>query len=186
MTLFEYVAIAFSLVFSFSAMRLLSGLPYAIRPGKRYWVHLAFVLIHLLGTSLSFWAFWGLRDTDWTLPKFLLVLGSPGAVFFISCALVPESPSAITSWRSHYFATRRSFFLGLIVWALVGSGVTTFVAGLPWLHPVRASQAFLLLLGALGMSFASPRAHAALALGVIAALAVIASTVYFQPVSIPR
>lgn len=186
MTLFEYLAIAFSLVFSFSAMRLLSGLPYAIRPGARYWVHLSFVLIHLLGTSLSFWIFWAYRDADWTLAKFLLVLASPGAVFFISCSLVPENPSAVTSWRNHYFSARRSFFLGLIVWALVVIGATTFVTGLPWLHPARVSQVILLLVGTLGMSFASPRVHAALAVGVSVAIAIAASTVYLQPASIAQ
>ena len=37
MTLFEYLAIAFSLVLSFSAMRLVAGLPYAAHPNRRYW-----------------------------------------------------------------------------------------------------------------------------------------------------
>jgi hypothetical protein len=186
MTLFAYVAIAFSLVFSFSAMRLLSGLPYAIRPSSRYWVHLSFVLIHLLGTSLSFWIFWALRDADWTLPKFLLALASPGAVFFISCSLVPENPSAVMSWRDHYFAARRSFFLGLIPWALVSVGVATFVAGLPWLHPGRFGQTLLLLVGAVGVSSASPRVHAALVIAVLVAIAAAASTVYLQPGSIAQ
>jgi len=34
-TLFEYLAIAFSLVFSFAAVRLVGGLPYALEPGRR-------------------------------------------------------------------------------------------------------------------------------------------------------
>jgi hypothetical protein len=167
-------------------MRLLSGLPYAIRPGPRYWVHLAFVLVHLLGTSLSFWNFWAYRDADWTLPRFLLALASPGVVFFISCSLIPENPSAVTSWRDHYFATRRSFFLGLIVWALVGVGVITFVAGLPWLHPGRIGSVVLLLVGAVGMSFAGPRVHAALAVGVVVVITVAVSSVYLQPASLAQ
>jgi len=184
MTLFEYLAIAFSLVFSFSAMRLLSGLPYAIRPEARYWVHLTFVLIHLLGTALSFWNFWAFRLADWTLPRFLLALASPAVVYFIACSLVPENPSAVTSWRNHYYSARRSFFLGLSVWALVLAGATTLVIGLPWFHPARAGQAVLLLIGALGIFFTSPRVHAALAVGVVVAIAVIASTVYLQPASL--
>ena len=46
MTLFEYLAIAFSLVLSFAAMRLVAGLPYAVQADRRYWVHLVFVFSH--------------------------------------------------------------------------------------------------------------------------------------------
>ncbi len=64
MTLFEYLAIAFSLVYSFSAMRFVAGLPYATQPGRRYWVHLTFVCLLLIGTAMAFWAFWGFRDAE--------------------------------------------------------------------------------------------------------------------------
>jgi NO-binding membrane sensor protein with MHYT domain len=186
MTLFEYLTIAFSLIFSFSAMRLLSGLPYAIRPEARYWVHLAFILIHLGGTAFNFWNYWKFHDADWTLPKFLVALGPPAAVYFIACSLVPENPSAVTSWRNHYYSVRQSFFLGLIVWALAVTAMVTFVTGLPWLHPLRVGQAILLLYGAVGMLVNKPRIHAALAIGAVIGLAVTASTVYLQPDSLPR
>ena len=62
MTLFEYLAIAFSLVFSFSAMRLVAGLPYAAQANRRYWVHLVFVSAHLLLTAVGFWNLWNFRD----------------------------------------------------------------------------------------------------------------------------
>ena len=40
MTLFEYLAIAFSLVFSFIAARLVAGLPHALDSSRRYFVYL--------------------------------------------------------------------------------------------------------------------------------------------------
>ena len=66
MTLFEYLAIAFSLVLSFSAMRLVAGLPYATQRGQ-YWVHLVFVLSQLLVTVVAFWNLWSFREATWTL-----------------------------------------------------------------------------------------------------------------------
>ena len=54
MTLFENLAIAFSLVFSFTAMRLLSGLPEAMRASRRYWVHLVYVCTALIATAIVF------------------------------------------------------------------------------------------------------------------------------------
>ena len=186
MSLFEYLTVAISIVLALSLVRLVDGLRIAGDRTTRYWVHLAFVLILLLGAAINFWNFWAFRDADWTLPKFLLALASPAAVFFIACSLVPENPSAVTSWRNHYYSARRSFFLGLTVWALAGAGVATFVAGLPWLHPLRIGQVVLLLVGTLGMFITSPRVHAALALGVVVTIAVTASTVYLQPISLPR
>lgn len=38
MTLFEYLAIAFSLVLSSSAMRLIRALSHALQRDRRYWV----------------------------------------------------------------------------------------------------------------------------------------------------
>ena len=90
MTLFEYLAIAFSLVLSFSAMRLVAGLPHAAQPDLRYWVHLVFVSSLLLVTALAFWNLWNYRDATWTLPRFLLILTIPGLIYFLACTLVPE------------------------------------------------------------------------------------------------
>ena len=95
MTLFEYLAIAFSLVLSFSAMRLVAGLPYAAQPNRRYWVHLSFVCILLLVTAVAFWNLWNYRDAMWTLPRFLLILATPGLIYFEACTLIPEQASTI-------------------------------------------------------------------------------------------
>ncbi len=97
MTLFEYLAIAFSLVLSFSAMRLVAGLPYAMQKAERYWVHLVFVFSQLLVTVVAFWNLWGFRETTWTLPRFVLVLTIPGAIYFGACTLIPNEPSAVDS-----------------------------------------------------------------------------------------
>ena len=99
MTLFEYLAIAFSLVFSFCGARLVSGLPHAVRQDRRYWVHLCFVVWQLFVTVFIFWVFWSFRNVNWNFPTFAIVLTSPGLVYFNACTLVPENPSSVESWR---------------------------------------------------------------------------------------
>ena len=113
MTIFEYLAISFSLVFSFTAMRLLAGLPYAVRRERVYWVHFSFVCVQLILTVVIFWAFWSYRDTEWTLPRFLLALGSPALIYFNACTLIPENPGAIESWREYFDSVLRKITCSL-------------------------------------------------------------------------
>jgi len=56
-TPFEYLAIALGLVFTIAAMRLIGGLPHALDPARRYWVHLTLVLMMLFGVAASLWTF---------------------------------------------------------------------------------------------------------------------------------
>lgn len=184
MTLFEYLAIAFSLVLSFSAMRLVAGLPYAAQPDRRYWVHLVFVFGHLLLTALAFWNLWNFRDATWTLPRFLLILMIPGLIYFTACALIPEQAAAVDSWRSHYYSVRRRFFSGLLALALVISLGTAAVLDLSWLHPARVAHFLGMAYGLLGASSSNERVHAGLALVTLLATSLLMSTVFLEPGSI--
>lgn len=62
MTLFEYLAVGFSFVLSFAAMRVMAGIPLAAQRGRRYWVHLVVVCAHLTATVVVFWVFWSFHD----------------------------------------------------------------------------------------------------------------------------
>jgi hypothetical protein len=181
MTLFEYLAIAFSLVLSFAAMRLISGLSYAAQPGRRYWVHLAFVLGHLFFTILVFWNLWNLRDVIWNLPRFVLALAYPGLVYFTACALIPEQASAVDSWRSYYYSARRRFFIGIAAIVVVVAFAGTAILGLPWLHPVRIPQLFAMGIALLGAFSPSPRVHACLAVLALLMASVVVPVVFVQP-----
>ena len=100
MTLFEYLAIAFSLVYSLAALRLLGGLPSALAPGRRSFVHLILTLVMLSLVAISFWTFWSLRDVAWTYPGFMVALLVPGTLYYCAAVLVPENPEAVESWPS--------------------------------------------------------------------------------------
>ena len=186
MTLFEYLAIAFSLILSFAATRLIAGLSYATQPGRRYWVHLVFVLGHLALTIVVFWNLWNFRDVMWTLPKFVLALAYPGLVYFTACALIPEQASAVDSWRSYYYFARRNFFMGMAALALVVVFGSTVILELPWSHPVRITQSLAMGIGLLGASSSSPRVHACLALLVLFLTVAVLPVFFLQPGSVSQ
>jgi hypothetical protein len=176
MTLFEYLAIAYSLVLSFAAIRLVAGLPHAIDSGRRYWVHLVYVCGGIFAALALFWAHWSTRDVDWTFPGFLLNLAGPGTVYFLSCTIIPDEPSAVRSWRAYFFSVRHKYFGGLCVWAVIMVVNTTIFLNAPLVHPSRAMQAGLLVLGVAGLATNSPKYHALLLIwsGIVVLLAVAA------------
>jgi hypothetical protein len=161
-TLFEYLAIAFSLVFSFSAMRLVGGLPHALDPDRRYWLHVCWVFIQLVGTAGQFWIFWSYRDLEWSYPLFLLVLANPALLYFNACTLVPEAPASVESWRTYYYSVRKKFFLAVTLYSLIIAVDSSVLFQMPIDHPARATQALLFVAGVVGASSGSARVHAAL------------------------
>ncbi len=180
MSLFEYLAIAFSLVFSFAAIRLVAGLAHVLEPDRRYLVHVFHVFTLLITTASLFWAFWSFREVRWNYPLFLCGLLGPATVYFLACTLIPDSPATVTSWREHYYEVRRRYFLGICVWAFVLTLNTTLLVGLPWLHPLRAVHLLLLGAGIVGFTSDRPAVHTFL---VVVGLVLIAGTsvLFFLP-----
>ncbi len=181
MTLFEYLAIAFSLVLSFAAMRILAGLPHVIAPDRRYWVHIVFVLCTLMVTAVGFWNMWNFRVVEWTLARFLLLLGVPASLYFVACVLVPERAAEVESWRDHYFETRRRYFVGLIIAVSTITLSLFFLLGLPLLDPRRFPQYAGGLIGIVGFLTPDERVHRALATLLAASLAFAMLAIFGQP-----
>jgi hypothetical protein len=184
MTHFEYLAIAFSLLFSFAAVRLVGGIPYALAPGRRYWVHLSLVFHELLRVAAGFWAFWSFRSITWTFPTYLLALVGPGLVYFLAATLVPADPTEVDSWKDFYFGVRRRYFLGIIIWAVAIATTTTVLVEMPLFHPFRLVQLGVLAFGVVGATFASHRVQAGLALVSLVLPAIAALTVLLRPGSL--
>jgi len=180
-TLFEYVAIAFSLVFSFTAMRMVGGLPHALDRERRYWVHLSLISVQILVTAGVFWAFWSFRDIEWTFPRFILALANPSLGYFIACTLVPESPSSVQSWRAYYYTIRRKYFVGVLLWGAVVALAGTVVLDRPLSHPTRVFQAITIAVGILGAATDNSRVHAGIAASLICVATVGAFVVFAQP-----
>lgn len=184
MTLFEYLAIAFSLVLSFAAMRLVGGLPYALERTRRYPVHLGVLGLLLFSIPIVFWAFWSYRDVTWTFPKFLLGLASPATMYFLTATLIPENPGEVPSWREYYYAVRVRYFVAVILLAIIVAVATTILIDLPLNHPARLGHATLLGIGVVGASTANPRVHGGIVVASLLMAGFLAATIFVQPSSL--
>jgi len=165
MTLFEYLAIAFGLLFSVAALRLLGGIPYAVPPARRYWVHLSMSGVLLLSIAASFWTFWSLRNVDWTFPRFLLSLGIPGLLYFCAAMIIPENPEDVESWEEHYYLARKRFFAGFGLWGAVAAISATVNLSVPLSHPSRLIHAVGVGIGVVGLMSSDRRVHAGIVIG---------------------
>jgi hypothetical protein len=175
MTLFEYLAIAYSLVLSFAAMRLLEGLPHTARSGRRYWPHLLLVLSSLLGCVTTFWVFWSFRGASWDYFRFWLALANAGLNYFMVCSIVPRNADSVESWQQYFASARRRYFVALASWALVVAGMNTLLLAMPLWHPVRVGQLAIFSIAAVGAFTSNERVVAGIApllllIGLLAAL----------------
>src|SRR5437867_9009875 len=154
MNLFEHVAVAFSMVLSFGVVRLLDGLRPALVPGRRYWVHALWLVQKLLNHAFYWWGFLSFREgVAWTVASFLWMLLVPSLLFLQATALATTNPSAVDSWRDHFFGIRAWFFSVDAV-VILHSVIT---ASLLRDVPLRALQAAGLGISILGAASAHPR-----------------------------
>jgi hypothetical protein len=167
-TLFEYVSVSFSIVLSLAVVRLIGGLADAFARSRTYWVHGAWVIHQLLFVAYVWWNTWSYRDVRWTFAEFFAVLVGISLVYYQAAALVPTAPSAVGSWRDHFFAVRRQYFGAMAAWVLVILFNTSFVMDVPLVHVARISQAITFAIAVLGLSSARPALHGALALAIFA------------------
>jgi hypothetical protein len=110
MTLFEYIAVAASLICSFVAVRILGGVAAVLRSGERYWVHAAWIFLQLWLLSVQWWLFWAYRDVEWSYGRFILALTPLGLLYLLSAILIPANVDQVVSWRQYYFDNRVRFF----------------------------------------------------------------------------
>jgi hypothetical protein len=162
-TLFEYLAIAYSLVISFAVLRAASGLPHALASGRRYWIHAAWLLTNLAGSLITFWLFWSFREVEWSLGRFVLALSNPTLIFVCASILVPDQPGRVQSWREHFYTVRLRYFAYAIAWLVVVALITTVVLDVPVRHPARLFQSAFLILFIAGAATSRPKIHAVLA-----------------------
>ncbi len=159
MEIFDYLIIAFSLLFTTAALRLIRGISSANDSERRYWIHLLFILWTLLAIVSSFWSYWSLKDITWTLPKFILALLLPSIYYFIAVLLVPENINNIKSWREHYYSIRIKLFSSVAIWFIIAtvSGIIFFEMSLR--HPARLGHLIFISLCIVGLLFTNPKVH---------------------------
>src|SRR5205809_6242317 len=144
------------MVLSFGVVRLLDGLRPALVPGRRYWVHALWLVQKLLNHAFYWWGFLSFREgVAWTVASFLWILLVPGLLFLQATALVTTNPSAIDSWRDHFFGIRSWFFSVDIILILHSVTTSSFLRGVPLVHPLRALQTVGLTISILGAASAA-------------------------------
>jgi len=186
MTLFEYLAAAYTLLLSFAVARLVFGLPSAIHQDRRYWVHLVFVAAFALFLAVLFWGFWSFRDVAWTFPRFLLVLSAPVLALLMASTLIPGSTDNVESWRDFYYSVRLTYFSALIVLSFLLAITGTVLLDIPFAHPARLSELLMAAIGVVGVSSSNPRVHGAMAICAIGLIVFASSVVFFEPGSLAR
>jgi hypothetical protein len=158
MSQFEYLGIAFGLLYSVSALRLIRAIPYALRPGRRDWLHSGYLGAMLIGIAVNFWKFGALRAVDWTLPRYLLALLLPVSLYLTASTLVPDDPDEVTSWRHHFASMRRPFFFALVLAGATMMGHAVVLLG----EPPQATHLALVSVGAIGAATGDRRVLAGL------------------------
>ena len=168
MTLFEYLAAANTLTLSFAVARMLSGVPHALRPGRRYWVHVSWLAVALVFCLVSFWGFWSNRDSgiEWTLPRFVGALAPATMIYVYSSLVVPADSPNVPCWQEYFFETRIPLFAtGILVMAAVGYS-NVVLRGAPPFDLISLPSWALAAIFAFGLASSNPRLHAGLALAI--------------------
>ena len=182
MSHFEYVSVAYALIYALAVGRLLGGLSPAMDASRRYWVHLIWILLLLLVTVMAWWLGWGSSEVIWTPLRFLLGLSLPALIFLRASVLLGNSNDPPDSYYDHFYETRVHFFS-------LGATVAVVLIFLPWVYgntqwftwsPIHLNAIGLLVISVLGMYSRSATVHAAIA---VLSLISIATSFFTIPVA---
>ena len=156
MTHFEYLAVSVAILISVAVARIVSGLPHALEASRRFSLHWGWMSLWLWGIAVSWWNIWIYRDLEWTFVRFLLFLAINGPLLFIAYILVPDNPEQVTSWKEHFYVTRRRFFGASIVFYAILLVQLAVLQSAPLFDVTRGAIAFLLVLAIVGFANAKP------------------------------
>lgn len=182
MTLFEYIAVASSIILSFAVVRLLDTVPHAFSPARRSGVHSAFVIVVLWGSAQYWWVGWSLAEgVQWTYPKFLLYLAAPAVMYSIARTLSSNDPSEIRSFGDYFDEVHRRFFGLFAAYLLLLILMSWVLHDLPLLRPLRAFQVAALVFAGSGIFVRNRRFHGFLAAVFLAQLAIATFGLFTDP-----
>jgi hypothetical protein len=158
MTLFEYLAVAFSIVLGFSLTHLLGSVRSVFDPARRYSVHIGFFFFLLLLHPQLWWALWDLHDdAPWNLFTFFFTLAGPGLLYLMTTSAIPIDRSQLPRWKDHFVSSRRWIFGFTAAYAVWGIGEVFWVFGVPLFHPYRILQVSLLVVSMMAALLPSSR-----------------------------
>jgi hypothetical protein len=163
MTEFSYLAIAFTLIYSLAAIRLVGGLAHAVMAATRSVLHLVLTITTLFLIAVSFWVFYSLSEVDWTFGGFLVALMIPSCLYFCAATVIPEAPEGVASWNDYYLAVRARWYAGMAGWAASAAVSASINLDMSLVHPARGIQGLAIVLGITGALTSNQRVHRVLA-----------------------
>ncbi len=164
MTTFEYLAGANTLILSLAVVRIVAGMPHALRPRRLYWVHVSWLLLAIMLCLVSFWVFLSYREVEWTLPRFIAVIACSALIYTYSSIVVPSDSSAVESWSDYFFSVRIPLFATAALFMGGALLANHILLGVPLFHVVNSTAYAALAIFAIGLASARPQLHTLLAL----------------------
>jgi len=184
MTLFEYMAVANSIILSFAAVRLLDAFPSALAPERRYGTHFAFLVVTVWLCAQYWWVSWTFSQiTDWTYVKFLAYLVPPALLYSQARAIASEAPSQVESFRHHFDRVRKRFFMLLAAYLLALLLGGSFISGSLPSSLTRLTPLLGIVLALSGAMVGDRRYHSFLATAFLAILFVLTLFTYSTPLA---
>lgn len=182
MTLFEYIAVANSIILSFAVVRLLDALPPAFDSTRRYWTHCAFVVVAVWMCAQYWWVSWSFASVEvWTYPKFLLYLAPPALLYSVARTLGSPDPNGIDSFRVYFQQIHQRLFTLVATYMLLIALGSCVISGISLGHPIRIGQLVTFSAYASGALVTSPRYHALLAVFSLLALTILTFRIFANP-----
>jgi hypothetical protein len=179
MTLFEYLAVAVSIVLGLAATRLMDALPHVFAKGRRYWIHATITCACLGNIGNAWWIMWSYQTvTEWTSARFFLVLGISGLHYSIAALLAPSAAASVASWRKYYWEIRVRLYSLTLVWMALIAVQSWILLDISWWHPTRLVELVVMSLGAAGVASTNPRIHVLIAMSMAAGLVILVVTLF--------
>lgn len=181
MELFNYLTIALSLLYTAAVLRVIGGISAASNKENRYFVHLILIAVSILSIVFSFWTSWAMKETQWTLPKFLLSLIDPALAYFIATVLIPENPNEIKSWKEYYYKNKHKYFIATLIYLIYIQFHGTILFNQPVLHIGKVAALIGLVPIYLGLKSSNHKIHAGIAVFYLLQILIMSFTIAVEP-----
>ena len=118
MTVFEFLSVAVSIVLALTLGKLVAATPHVFSRDKRDPIHAGLFLVNCFVVLNIWWFVWSLHDkTSWNFLEFLIMMGSPIALYLAAHLLVSDIPGEVRSWREHFAGVHSWYFAAILATA---------------------------------------------------------------------
>jgi len=118
---FEFYSIAASIVLALALSKLITGIPHVFAPSRFDPVHGLFFTISFLSCLYQWAATWLLSThPEWSVVDFVLLMAPAISLYLAIHVLISDAPEKVQSWRDHFQAVSRWYFLAIAATWVIG------------------------------------------------------------------